>query len=150
MSNIITEGSEEIVSGLALEDSRTTDVNPKTREGRAALAKMITKLFDHWKVSTQEQMALLGLSEGSRMSLTRYRKGAPLADSRDLMDRAANLLSIHRSLRILFPQNRDIVYKWPTTPNRAFDGQTPVEFIRKEGFLGLLMVKRYLDFERGR
>jgi hypothetical protein len=138
------------MSGLALKDSGTTDVNPKTREGRAALARMVTKLFDHWKLSTQEQMALLGLSEGSRMSLTRYRKGEPLADSRDLMDRAANLLSIHRSLRILFPRNRDLVYTWPTTPNRAFEGQTPVELIRKEGFLGLLVVKRYLDFERGR
>lgn len=138
------------MSGLALKDSGTTDVNPKTREGRAALAKMVTRLFDHWKLSTQEQMALLGLSEGSRMSLTRYRKGAPLADSRDLMDRVANLLSIHRSLRILFPHNRDIVYKWPTMPNRAFGGLSPTEIIRKEGFLGLLIVKRYLDFESGR
>jgi hypothetical protein len=136
--------------GLAVKDIETTGVNPKTREGRAALASMVTKLFDLWKLSTQEQMALLGLSEGSRMSLTRYRKGEPLADSRDLMDRVSNLLSIHRSLRILFPQNRDLVYRWPTMPNRAFEGQTPVDLIRKEGFLGLLIVKRYLDFERGR
>jgi hypothetical protein len=135
---------------LALKEIGSAEVNPKTREGRIALAKMVTKLFDLWRLGTQEQMALLGLSEGSRMSLTRYRKGEPLADSRDLMDRVANLLSIHRSLRILFPQNRDLVYRWPTTANRAFDGQTPVELIRKEGFLGLLIVKHYLDMERGR
>lgn len=124
--------------------------SPKTREGRAALSKMITALFSHWSLSTQDQIAMLGLSEGSRMSLTRYRKGEPLADNRDLMDRVANLLSIHRSLRILFPKNRELVYLWPTTRNRNFEGKSPVELIREQGFLGLLIVKRYLDAERGK
>jgi len=138
------------MSGLALKDNKVTTEVSRSRESRIALAKMVMKLFDLWKVSTQDQMALLGLSEGSRMSLTRYRKGEPLADSRDLMDRVAALLSIHQSLRILFPQNRELAYKWPVTPNRAFSGQSPVELIRKEGFLGLLIVKRRLDFERER
>lgn len=133
----------------ALDGDRTT-IETRSREGRTALAKMVMNLFDLWKLSAQEQMAFLGLSEGSRMSLTRYRKGEPLADNRDLLDRVANLLSIHQSLRVLFPQNRDIAYRWPTTPNRAFGGQSPAELIRKEGFLGLLIVKRYLDHERGR
>src|SRR5208282_3965997 len=138
------------MSGLVLKDNKVTTEVRRSRESRVALAKMVMKLFDLWKMSTQDQMALLGLSEGSRMSLTRYRKGEPLADSRDLMDRVAALLSIHQSLRILFPQNRELAYKWPVTPNRAFNGQSPVELIRKEGFLGLLTVKRRLDFERGR
>lgn len=136
--------------GLALKSEKGDTEVRKSRESRVALAKMVMKLFDLWRVSTQDQMALLGLSGGSRMSLTRYRKGEPLADSRDLLDRVAALLSIHQSLRILFPQNRELAYKWPVTPNRAFDGQSPVEFIRKEGFLGLLIVKRRLDFERER
>ena len=137
------------MAGLALKDIETTKINPRTRDGRVSLAKMIMKLFDLWGLSPKEQMGLLGLSEGSTMSLTRYRKGDPLADNRDILDRVANLLSIHRSLRILFPQNRELVYKWPTTPNRAFEGLSPVEIIRRDGFLGLLIVKRYLDFERG-
>jgi hypothetical protein len=37
-----------------------------------------------------------------------------------------------------------------TTANRQFDSRTPVQVIRDQGFLGLLIVKRYLDFERGR
>lgn len=138
------------MAGLALNHEEASPIDPRSREGRISLAKMVMRLFDLWGLSTQDQMGLLGLSEGSRMSLTRYRKGEPLSDNRDLCDRVANLLSIHRSLRILFPQNRNIAYKWPTTPNRAFDGLSPVELVRKEGFLGLLIVKRYLDFERGR
>ncbi len=124
----------------------TTNVNPKSREGRAALAKMITNLFALWKASTQEQLKLLGMSQSSRKSLTLYRKGNPLPNRRDLMDRVANLLAIHQSLRVLFPRNRDIVYIWPTTPNRAFGGQSPIEVMSREGFLGLLIVKRHLDF----
>ncbi len=136
------------MSGAELENV-SLPANPRSREGRVAFAKMVSRLFALWNLSTKDQMALLGLSEGSRMSLTRYRKGAPLADNRDLLDRVANLLSVHRSLRILFPQNRDLVYKWPTTPNRFFEGRSPVEVIRKDGFMGLLIVKRYLDLERG-
>ena len=123
--------------------------DPRSREGREALAKMIMQLMNLWKLPIQDQAAMLGLSTESRMTLSRYRKGAPLADSRDLLDRVGILLSIHRSLRILFPKNRDLVYSWPTMKNRAFDGNTPVEIIKNEGFLGLLAVKRYLDMQRG-
>jgi len=123
--------------------------NPRSREGRAALAGMVMRLFDHWDVSAQDQAALLGLSEGSRTTLARYKKGDPLADNRDLLDRVGNLLSIHRSLRILFPKNRELVYGWPTSPNKAFNGKSPVDVIRDEGFLGLLTVRRYLDMQRG-
>ncbi len=123
--------------------------DPRTREGRIALAKMVTRLFYLWRVSTQDQMALLGLSEGSRTTLARYRKGEPLADNRDLLDRVGNLLAIHRSLRILFPKNRDLVYQWPTMPNKAFNGKNAVDVVRRDGFLGLLTVRRYLDFQRG-
>lgn len=128
---------------------KAVENNPRSREGRAALAKMIMSLFDRWGLPVQDQAAMLGLSEGSRMTLARYRRGSPLADSRDLLDRAGNLLAIHRSLRILFPKNRDLVYGWPKMRNRAFNGNSPVEVIRDEGFLGLLTVKRYLDMQRG-
>lgn len=123
--------------------------DPQSREGRAALARLITRLFDHWQLSTADQAALLGLSEASRSSLARYRRGEPLADSRDLVERAGHLLAIHRSLRILFPHNRTLAYRWPTLPNTVFGGRTPVQVVREDGFLGLLTVRRELDFERG-
>jgi hypothetical protein len=111
---------------------------------------MVMTLFGHWRLPVDDQLSILGLAETSRMTLNRYRKGEPLADNRDLLDRVKTLLSIHRSLRILFPENREIVYKWMTLPNMDFSGKSPVQVIREEGFLGLLMVRRYLDFEKGR
>ncbi len=121
-----------------------------SREGRTALAKMVTRLFDLWALPGADQAALLGLSETSRSTLSRYRRGEPLADSRDLLDRAGHLLSIHKSLRMLFPENRELAYQWVSAPNRRFDGQSPLALMREHGFLGVLMVRRFLEFERGR
>ena len=119
-----------------------------SREARGRLAAMVTKLLEHWKLSTAEQSALLGLSTGSRSTLARYREGEPLADSRDLLDRAGHLLGIHKSLRILFPYDRELAYGWMTQFNRRL-GARPVDLIAERGFEGLLAVRRYLDFQRG-
>ncbi len=116
---------------------------------RAELAKMVTTLFTHWALSTEDQLALLGLSTGNRAALSRYRKGEPLAPNRDLMERVGILLGIHKSLRLLFPHSRDRAYAWMTQRNKAFDGMTPADVIKERGFPGLLMVRAYLDRARG-
>ena len=116
---------------------------------RGALAKMVVQLFTHWKLSTEEQLSLLGLSAGSRSALTRYRKGEPLAQSRDLLERVGHMLAIHKNLRLLFPHNRDLAYAWMATPNKAFGGRTPAQLVAEIGFAGLLMVRSYLDRVRG-
>jgi hypothetical protein len=117
---------------------------------RSELAKMVTTLFAHWQLSTEDQLSLLGLSTTNRGALTRYRKGEPLAPNRDLLERVGILLGIHKSLRLLFPHNRELAYAWMTQRNRAFEGMTPVEAIKQWGFPGLLMVRAYLDRARGR
>src|SRR6188474_2533141 len=121
----------------------------RTRESRAALARMVAQLLDHWQLGAADQAILLGLSGQSRSTIARYRRGEPLADSADLLARAGHLLGIHKALRILFPQDRDLVYQWVSTPNRRF-GATPLEIMKRHGYEGILAVRRYLDFERGR
>lgn len=116
-----------------------------TTQDRGALAKMVMTLFDHWQLTTENQAALLGISTSNRAALTRYRKGESIGTSRDQYERVSHLLGIHRSLRLLFPQNRDLAYRWMSTRNKAFDNLTPVEVIKEWGFAGLLMVSAYLD-----
>jgi hypothetical protein len=125
-----------------------TPVDLDSRDARIRLAGLVMRLLDHWQLSAAEQAQLLGLSAGSRSTLARYRNGEPLADSRDLVDRAGHLLGIHKSLRLLFPHDRDLAYRWMTQPNLRF-GARPVDVIAKRGFEGLLAVRRYLDFQRG-
>ena len=132
-----------------LEDAGLAGADLHSGEARGRLARMVTRLFDHWGLSLPEQAGLLGLSISNRASIARYRGGEPLADNRDLLDRVSCLLGIHKTLRILFPQNRDLAYSWMTRFNRRLE-RRPVDVILERGFEGLLVVRRYLEFERGR
>jgi hypothetical protein len=113
------------------------------------LAKLVVSLLDRWQLPPNDQAALLGLSAQSRSTVARYRRGEPLADSADLLARAGHLLGIHKALRILFPHDLDLAYRWISAPNRRF-GATPLEVMKRHGYEGILAVRRYLDFERGR
>lgn len=118
-------------------------------DDRNAISKMIMKLFDHWQLKTDEQLQLLGLSPTNRASLMKYRKGTPLANDRDKLERASMLLGIHKSLRLLFPANRELAYSWMSRPNKAFGGLSPVQLVVEHGMMGLYMVRSYLDRQRG-
>jgi CTP:molybdopterin cytidylyltransferase MocA len=125
------------------------DKGVSASEDRGALARMVMTLLDHWKLSTEDQAALLGIAASNRAALARYRRGEPIGTSRDQYERVGHLLGIHKNLRLLFPQNRDLAYRWMSTRNRAFDNLSPVDVIRDWGFAGLLMVRAYLDRARG-
>jgi hypothetical protein len=116
---------------------------------RKAIAAMLMKLFDHWQLTSEEQLDALGFSPTNRATLSKYRRGDPISNSRDTLERAGHLLGIYKNLRLLFPHNRDLAYSWMKTRNRAFENQTPIEAIRAYGFAGLLMVLAYLDRARG-
>ena len=131
------------------QEGQTNPIDITTKEARESLAKMVIKLFDHWQIAPVAQCLLLGMSSGGRMTLNRYRRGLPLGNSIDLLARVGHLISIHKTLRTMFPQNRDLVYRWVSSPNARFAGRPPLE-IMCEGYEGLMAIRRYLDFERDR
>jgi hypothetical protein len=118
-------------------------------QDRGALARMVTRAFEHWKLGTEDQLAMLGLATNNRAALGRYRRGEPLAPNRDLLERAGHVLAIHKNLRLVFPQDRDLAYAWMSQRNKAFGGLAPVDVIKEWGFSGMLMVRAYLDRVRG-
>ncbi len=132
-----------------LEEAEVAAADLHDYDARRRLARMVTTLFEHWDLSLPEQAGLLGLSVSNRASIARYRAGEPLADSRDLLDRVGCLLGIHKTLRIMFPRNRELAYRWMSAFNRRL-GRRPVDLVLERGFEGLLAVRRYLELERGR
>jgi len=121
----------------------------RNRDERVILARAVTRLFALWELSSADQLMLLGLNESNRIALQRYAKGEALAANRDLLERVGHLLGIHKSLKLLYPHNPDIVNGWIASPNTTFDGATPVEVARRFGFPGLVMVRGVLDRLRG-
>lgn len=132
-----------MTAGGTMNKTQVADID-RTRVG-----KMLMNLFGYWKISTGEQLSLLGLPKDNRKAITQYRNGQPLSKDRDKLERAGMLLGIHKSLRLLFPHNRELAYGWMTQPNRAFKGATPVQLIDEQGMAGLYMVRTYLDVQRG-
>lgn len=120
-----------------------------TEESRKSLAVLVLRLFERWNLSTDQQLNLLGMRPASRAVLGKYRKGAPLPPSRDVIDRVGWLLGVHKSLRLLYPKNENIRYTWISRRNEAFKNRAPIEIMTEEGLLGVAKVARYLNHIRG-
>jgi hypothetical protein len=110
---------------------------------------MVIRLFQHWKLSTADQLNLLGLSENSRAMLSRYARREALSATRDMQDRVGWLLSIHKTLHLLYPKNEELRYSWVSRRNAAFENRMPLEVKKEQGIIGIARVSRYLDFYRG-
>ena len=126
-----------------------THIDLENSEARKKLARMVTRLFELWKISTADQLELLGLSRTSRAQISKYRNGGAVPSSRDMLDRIGWLLSIHKSLRLLYPRNENIRYTWVKRRNRILDDQRPLDIMTYQGLLGIARVARYLDYLRG-
>ncbi|MEE4263370.1 MAG: antitoxin Xre/MbcA/ParS toxin-binding domain-containing protein [Desulfobacteraceae bacterium] len=126
-----------------------THLNIESGEARKKLARMVTRLFELWNITTADQLELLGLSRTSRAQLSKYRNGGAVPSSRDMLDRIGWLLSIHKSLRLLYPRNENIRYTWVKRRNRILDDQRPLDIMKHQGLIGVARVARYLDFLRG-
>lgn len=112
---------------------------------RTVLAKALTRTFGEWDLPNSDRLALLGLGFNSRTSLKRYAEGYPLANTRDLLDRAGHLLAIYKGLEMLYPDNPKLRARWMSSPNRRFQDRSPIDVVRKYGLPGLLMVRAQLD-----
>lgn len=135
---------------MAHANIKIDEVVLESTDSRKGLATLVIKLFHLWELSTSDQLDLLGLSPKSRAMLSRYARGEALPATRDMFDRVGWLLSIHKSLRLLYPRNEDIRFSWVNRRNAAFDNLAPLEVMKEQGIIGIARVARYLDFYRGR
>lgn len=135
--------SNEKSTGLSL-------VNFADPVARAQFSVAVMKLFEHWALSTAEQLSLLGFNEGSRRRLANLRKGTPIPNNIDTLDRIGHLFSIHKNLRLLFPHDRHIAYKWVKFPNVAFNKLSPLQVMLEYRLVGIVKVRLYLEKMAGK
>lgn len=115
---------------------------------RKKLTTMVMRLLNLWGLSPRERRAVLGLAPRNTAALARFQSGTPMT-GRVQIERIMHLLRIHESLRLLFPQNRDLAYRWMTTKNKAFTGRTPVQAIIRTRGMAILDIREYLAVHTG-
>ena len=146
---ILRQTKEELEMPAIAQLTEETRINIENSDARRKLARMVTRLFELWELPSADQLELLGLSRTSRAQLSKYRKGGALPSSRDMLDRIGWLLSIHKSLRLLYPRNENIRYTWVKRRNKILDDQRPLDIMKHQGLIGIARVARYLDYIRG-
>ena len=146
---ILRQTREELKMPAIAQLTEETRINIENSDARKKLARMVTRLFELWDLPTADQLELLGLSRTSRAQISRYRNGGAVPSSRDMLDRIGWLLSIHKSLRLLYPRNESIRSTWIKRRNRILDDQRPLDIMKYQGLIGIARVARYLDFLRG-
>lgn len=105
------------------------------------------RIAQEWALSTEEQLALLGL--GSRSTLFSWKRAQDAKLNRDQLERVSHVLGIYKALKILFPLDES-ARGWVKKPNLAamFEGRPALERM-SQGIIGLYMVRAYLDAQRG-
>lgn len=121
-----------------------------SEQERLDLGLLVTEIFDHWKLSDDDQICLLGLPESTKpRELTRYRHGqVPLPQEDELIDRAKHILGIQQSLEVLFPLNRNMPKLWLRSKYRPLHKRIPLQLMIEEGLVGMDLVWRSLDCTR--
>jgi hypothetical protein len=88
------------------------------------------------------------LKEIKRAVLSRYRQGiTPLPNTQDILDRAGWLLDIHKALRSLYPNNPGLCYQWILLQNVVFANQSPLDYMKYHGLIGIAKVARFLQLQ---
>ncbi len=121
---------------------------PETRaEMAAAGVRAFFRIAERWGVTTErEQLVLLG--GPSRSTLARWKAGQIGRVSRDALERLSLIAGIYKALQVML-QEPGRADSWPSRPNRAFGGQTPLERMLAGSVTDLAAVRAYLDAARG-
>lgn len=121
---------------------------------RKALTEAYFNLTRHWGLTRKEESLLLGWDYASkRATMDALRKGKSVIDAdQDKIERLTDLINIHKSLRILFPDpsDRPRVYEWVKMKRERFGGYSALDIMLSEGKTGIHAIRRYLDHERTR
>ncbi|MCJ2086729.1 MbcA/ParS/Xre antitoxin family protein [Methylobacterium sp. E-005] len=116
--------------------------------GRSGIPPELEAYFgiaERWRLSTDEQIVLLGSPGRSTFFKWKKEGGTLPVDTRE---RLSHLLGIWKSLRILFTVD-ERGEEWIRRPNRFFDGASALDVMLEGSVSSIYRVRRYLDAQRG-
>lgn len=111
------------------------------------LAKAFWNLARHYELTRKEEAVLLGVKENAQR-LKQLEDQGRLPDAVDTYFRIGLLMGIHKNLRLLFPHNQSVRYRWLKKKQEDFKNRSPMAFIAEHepsSMFRLMAVRRYLD-----
>ena len=115
-------------------------------EERAALTHAVLRVLHAWDLEHADQLALLGMPEGTRpRALKRFQGGEPLPSDEQVMARVECLLRVDQALGPLFPHNPVLGNLWITTLSPRFDGRSPLQAMLSGGLPAMQGVLDHLN-----
>lgn len=118
--------------------------NPK-QTAQVALS-VFFNIMAAWQVKTKDQIVLLG--KPAESTFYNWKKGKASNLSADTLERISYVMGIYKALGILFSQ-REQADAWLQKPNKAFNGESALQFMLKGSMVHLSDMRRYLDAQRG-
>jgi uncharacterized protein (DUF2384 family) len=106
---------------------------------------VFSKICEHWSLTTDQQMILLG--SPARSTFFKWKKeGSAL--SQDTRERISHIISIFKALEILFtdPNRAD---GWLRRPNSYFEGKAAIDVMLGGTMRDIYEVRAYVDAQRG-
>jgi uncharacterized protein (DUF2384 family) len=114
---------------------------PSSPQGLAAFFA----LADVWNLTADQQITLLG--SPARSTYFKWKKEGGLL-SADTAERISHLVSIYKSLQILFPEP-DRADAWLLRPHRFFQNRSARDVMLGGKLVDILKVREFLDAQRG-
>ena len=102
-------------------------------------------LTEEWSLTTDQQIVLLG--SPARSTFFKWKKEGRIISS-DIKERVSHLLSIHKSLNILFSDPKT-ANSWLRRPNKYFDEHSALDIMLGGKLRDIYTVRAYIDAQRG-
>lgn len=112
---------------------------PWSEDDRRCLVPIVARVLGHLDIDPSQQNELLGLADGDGLAVL-LDLGRALPNSDSVRDRVCYLLRIYVALKLLYPQNPEIVRAWMGRAMPALGGQSPLDVMLSEGLSGLARV----------
>lgn len=127
--------------------AKPTSVNLNTASAAEAALRTFWRLADAWKLTTAEQLTLLGVA---RTTLYQWKQGKVGPLDRHVLERLSYLFGIYGALQILLPVP-ERANEWIRKPNTApfLAGSSALDRMMGGQVADLFVVRQYLDAERG-
>ncbi len=131
----------------ALANRQPAHIDLYSSASAAAALRSFWRLAKAWRLSSNEQLGLLGVS---RTTLYQWRQGKVGPLDRHVLERLSYLFGIYAALQILLPVH-ERANEWVRKPNAApfLGGASALDRMLGGQVADLYVVRQYLDAQRG-